>query len=414
MLLDQVLSLSPAAALALLQRRVNDRLPFRNDQTDVPPEFRPDGPLAGFDLPFALLPEGGCDSFECRPDARLRDLVRTGGWVRFPVHPLMAPHRALEVCGAMWAVPLASVGTVLVEPGGLAFLVKTDLPRRVVFTRRLRRGSLGHSRDVMGALQDAAWPGFSGVLPESISVSLQTTDATGAALETGCVYRELEAWPRAGRPRWLVPFFSLYSLGPARQEPVLLCQLVDRNHRAGEDEFDTFCRIVLVPLIDSVAYLVTEHGLLPEAHAQNTFLEMDHFGRATRIVHSDLQDWCFDRNIREGRGLQCDFARNDVAFMHPRLEGPAEALAYPARQVRYSSLFDFVLGRVLARCGVVLSRYPGCRWDRIKAAARERLTAGLGGLGREILPDRVAFRRYVTESGAGKTLHIRALAPPYR
>jgi siderophore synthetase component len=315
----------------------------------------------------------------------------------------------------MWAVPLASVRTLRVEHDGFPFLVKTDLPLRVGFTRNLRRSSIMHIRDVMRALLDIDCPSYSGVMPETISISLRTTDAAGVALDTGCVYREFAARPHVGEPRWLIPYFSLYSRGPrGRQEPSLLCQLVEHNRRDREDQFDTFYRIVLAPLIDSVAYLVVEHGLLPEAHEQNTFLEMDHLGQATRVIHSDLQDWNFDREIREARGLPCDFARNDVTVLDPCVEGPADALAYPARQIRYSSLFDFVLGRMLARCAIALSRYPNCRWHRIKAAARERLAAGLGDLGRVILPNGVAFRRSISENSKGKVLHIQPIRPPYR
>ncbi len=336
-----------------LQQQRNDRYPYRADETDVPLQFRPDGPDAslGFDLPYALLPESseGCELFEFRPEGPLRSWVHVGDRLRFPIHPLMvSQHRTPNLCSATRARALASVRTVIVEQDGYAFMVKTDMPGKVGFTRRLRHGSIAHSRDVMRALSNVRFPSCCGFLPETISISLRTTDATGVPLETGCVYRDLTAWPRTDQPRRLVPFFSLWSRGPNRDEPMLLCQLVEHNRLAGEDEFDTFCRIVLDPLIESVTYLVTEHGLLPEAHAQNTFLEMDDLGQVTRVIHADLQDFCFDRDVRNRKGLTCEFTRNEVSFLHSHLEGPAEVLAFPARQIRYSSLFHFVLGRMLA------------------------------------------------------------------
>jgi hypothetical protein len=99
MLLHEILKMPPDAAFAYLQRHVNDVLPFRADQTDIPPEFRPDGSSPGFNVPMALLDERECEVFECRPDPRLQSFVHTGSRVRFAVHPLMVErHGALTLC----------------------------------------------------------------------------------------------------------------------------------------------------------------------------------------------------------------------------------------------------------------------------------------------------------------------------
>jgi siderophore synthetase component len=103
--------------------------------------------------------------------------------------------------------------------------------------------------------------------------------------------------------------------------------------------------------------LVSERGLLPELHGQNSLAEIDSMLKLRRIVHRDFQGIYSDSRIRVAKGLP-------VFTKH--VAGTEEGTTI---QSQYSNVFDGMIGRyLLERLTKTFCRYFGVRYNKVTQA----------------------------------------------
>jgi hypothetical protein len=414
MLLEDIIQSKPEELFNYLERRVNYRFPFRKGYSDVPKRYRADGKQNYFQMPFVLLGKEEVFVAEARPDPRIKSEVTFDGKTKFFVHPNIALDykkrdlpKLLDFRGKYLVSPLASTRSVLTKSLEYNFVIKTDLPRKIGgFARKMKKEAIEHSNKISQELDCSALPEFCGFLPESIGICHKTE-----GIETGNIFRELAARPTAVGKRYLIPFFSLISLDSCNKEdPLLLCQIIENSKKTDENEFDTFNRTILTPLINSFAYLVLERGILPEPHAQNLFLELNKNGAATRIVYSDFQDYGIDLSIRNKKGLDCGYSRNLVERCYLPInceDGIVERHGF--RRIKYSCTYDFVIARIIDNCSIALSKYSSCEPEKITEQTKQLFSQNFSAVAKELFPYDECFYHIITQNGPEKTFNIRRL-----
>lgn len=324
-----------------------------------------------FRLPVFKLPRAAVEIIEADPTPVLRDRLVGGEGVAFFCHPdgvdefagvpgFAAPAEHLTVS------PTSSTRTVLTREEADPFMIKLHLNRRISrFIRRLTRDSISHSVLISQECERLArrpdCPREFAFLPESLGVCHREKGV-------GYLLRELRPRPFVEGPRFLVPFFALYSAdtkNPA--DAPLLTQILARH--GGAVPFEYFLRTVMGPFLKVWAFAFLRGGLMFEAHGQNTLLEIDEAGRPTRIVERDFQSLPVDPLVRRRLGLPQPFRKHVIG------EGD-----YP-RLLEHSLLYDHFIGDYLFKS---LAEYFAATYG----VGHEEFAVGV----------RRTFRRFVPEA----------------
>jgi hypothetical protein len=299
--------------------------------SEVEKKFHPRFGDPTFALPFAFVRKETVEIFESNPSRNVRDLVFGDDMVRFFSHPeSVSEFKNIGMFNNFYrAVPTSSTRTVLL-PDKENLMIKLHLNKKVSrFIRRLSRNSIEHSVLVSCELEIAAnssgCPNSFAFLPESL----------GVAAQNGCGFlvREFIPRPTAGKQRFLVPFFALYSKDTRNpDDDFLLSQLINRSK---SDPLKYFTKFILEPFLGGWAYIFLNYGILLEAHGQNTLLEIDQNFLPTRIVHRDFQSLPIDPVIRKEKNLKNDFRKHIIGTED-----------YPLR-IEQSLIFDHFIGDYL-------------------------------------------------------------------
>lgn len=300
--------------------------------SEVSPAYHPRHGAREFQLPFFNVPTADVDVWRADPSRTARAAVECGEKIRFFVHPdSLEEFNFGKPDGFVAAVPTSSTRTVYLG-GDEPLMLKLHLNRRVSrFIRRMSASSARHSVDIsreLGFLTTKPdCPKEFAFLPESMGVSIKSVGA-------GFVVRECRARPRVESPRFLIPFFALYSKDEKHpKDETLLSQILSRH--AGGNPFGFFSEHILTPFISSWVYGFVKGGILLESHGQNTLLEVDESFMPTRIVQRDFQSVPIDPLMRERNKLHLRFVKHVI--------GEED---YP-RFLEQSLLFDHFVGDYL-------------------------------------------------------------------
>ena len=146
----------------------------------------------------------------------------------------------------------------------------------------------------------------------------------------GYLVRERNPYPRADYESILVPIFSLYSVDVMQPgDTHLLVQLIE-YHDADPLEF--LVESVIKPIIESWSEVVQKRGILLDAHAQNTLLELDNKFIPRRVIHRDSEGREIDAGIRRAKGLPILFP---YYVMQPEDQ---------KNKAIYSNVYDYQIG----------------------------------------------------------------------
>lgn len=245
------------------------------------------------------------------------DFVRTGRSgkkeIRFLMHPDAVPFFKDQlgelVTRRIPAKPTASFRTFLVSP----HMVKVSLPekmsgaQRMVYSLQMER-AVSISKLLSRIPVEQSRSRKFGFLPEVAGVHLKNEQNP-----YGFIVREIPEEILKGK-NTLVPLFSFFAKPPEGPEggkgESLFHDWIVRNKG---DALQMTREQLLKPLVESYLFAYFEHGVLVEAHQQNTLLEIDGAGNPTgRIFYRDLDGARVNPKIREKRGLSNSFL-NEVS-----------------------------------------------------------------------------------------------------
>lgn len=288
--------------------------------SEVSPQYHPRHGAESFQLPFFEVQGDRAEVFFANPSREAKSEVFRKNLLRFFVHPdaLGAFPRFARREGSLRACPTSSTRTVLVEDGTSSFMLKLHLPKRISrFIRRFTTSSIRHSigvaKELYAMTEGEDCPKEFAFLNESVGVSLREADA-------GFVLRELKPIPEIKEPRYLMPFFALYSQDKKSvADAALLTQIIDMHGKKSPLEF--FLQHIFEPIIHCWAHALLRRGLLMESHGQNILLEVDRNFFPRRIVHRDFQSTPVDPLIRAQRGLGMPFEKHVIGTGdYPRIK----------------------------------------------------------------------------------------------
>ncbi|MBF0363456.1 MAG: hypothetical protein HQK49_20710 [Oligoflexia bacterium] len=138
-------------------------------------------------------------------------------------------------------------------------------------------------------------------LKESMAIYSATKDTP-----YGVIIREIPE-DVVTKKKSLVPFFSLLEKDQKRKEKQTDdLSIFELNYKASGLPLDDFVRErILRPIIESFAFAAIKHGMLFEAHQQNTLFEVDEKGMFTgKIYYRDLDGVRIDFEQRKKNGFE--------------------------------------------------------------------------------------------------------------
>ena len=348
MLLSNLLESFSNEKFIYLERKVNDSF-----YADVSEKYRPLNGADSFRLPFVSLNLDDLDYFEASPDHKVKEHICFGEKIRFFIHPEMIPtyqkmgiKELTNISGNFTASPTSSTRTVITLDHNPAFMVKTDLEKKLGDgIRQLKRKQVNHSYRVCQDLNSAKLPSSFAYLPESMGAVYSFN-----GFEVGMIIRELGIKPQNNQRSCMFPLFSLFCKDfNNNQDPLLLTQLLENQTSSSKRCFDIFREQILSPYINSWAHLILNRGLQLEMHAQNTLLETDENGKVSRVIYRDLQDVFVDLKIRAFKNLGNLFERNILGQPERAYKTGNKLITDPekCRQISYSLVYDYRIGRAL-------------------------------------------------------------------
>jgi len=194
---------------------------------------------------------------------------------------------------------------------------------------------------------------------------------------SGAVLRLLEIWS-PGEPvdkdLILIPAFSLFGsdkLEP-KNEPLLVLLL-----QCADNPTEKLLCMFIEPLLESYWYLSLNHGLIPEAHAQNILYAFDSIPSYPLVVWRDFQGF-----YRDESRIPKMLARTEVGTYHLI---PLEDAEY-AKQ-RRSFLYDWILGHYLLDPLISTAQLScGVNTSGVLAGIREFTRTALAGIEADYFP----------------------------
>jgi hypothetical protein len=308
MLLKQ-LRRSPHSSLAHMLRHVNDGSPSGYTSV-VPDPFDPRSRTSSYLLPFVEVP--GDDPALLTSVGILADHVKhfaiRDDRIRLCVHPLTWSVHGDKLLDRS---PTRRIGHVSVVPTGSLRSVRTKTDPSVVVklqfdgtvgrvSRVISRAATRYVRAISEDLHAAAGSMSSSpiaFLDEPITAHYRFSADDGI----GIVFRSTTPTPLGSAGRLLIPGYALWSTDRHRptQAPILQ-QIVEELGRPAKE---TIAALVLRPLLTAYLRLATESGLVPEAHGQNTYIELAPDLNDSRVVFQGLESFLYDAEVRLARGL---------------------------------------------------------------------------------------------------------------
>lgn len=371
MLLDNLLNKKPEEVFIYLERRVNGD--FSSDVNEI---YKPSHRNESFNLPFISLKKEEAQCFETKPDENLKKRIIRKNNIKFFTHPeMLEAHknngmpRLTESEGYVRVSATSSTRTVFTRGLNHNFMIKTDLERKLGDgVRKLKKEHIEHVKKIADEFETVNFPEYFAYLPESIGVVYSFNSK-----ETGMLIREFNARPWSEGKKFLIPFFSLFYRDKFnKNDPYLLCQVIERICKKKGDELNIFYEKILFPYIDVWSNLILQRGMQSEMHAQNTILEINEEGIPLRIVYRDLQDIFIDSEIRSSKNLEMNFNRNILGQCERTYRVGNKEITDPKMRkiISYSLCYDYRLGRALDYFSLALREYPSYSEDGFVAMVK--------------------------------------------
>jgi hypothetical protein len=318
---------NPLRAWLFYEQRVNSQIadlslwaPVDIDDV-VPPQYNPSRQPV-FEVRHLVVPREelivriGANASE----ATRRLLIRDDGKINYYMHPDIEEtmRSYIDRYGglqgpALRGSPMAAVRAVLTTPEpGFDFdpvILKLSLPRSILKTMRtIDEDSLALSEMANRLIAPIAdeMAGKHGVLflPEVAQVSFPNTEYAFIVRQ---VPREMLT-----ANSYFVPAFSLWSRKP-RQDGVLV---VNAIRKSGEEPAAFLRESIFRPIVRAVVRLTFGEGVIPQAHEENTLIELTSKQQPTkRIVLRDYEGFWTDPEMRilQGRSMEA-FYREPLPF----------------------------------------------------------------------------------------------------
>lgn len=338
--------------------------------------------------------------FQDKPSEDLSRFIFKKDRALFMWHPDV-PSQFKVTDGSIIVSPTSSTRTLLTRHLTHNFMAKTDLDKRHYrFIRRLKGGSVRHSIAINQDIRLATESddiSFYSYMPETIGL-VHGDVQTG----TGVIYRELTPRPLIKSPHVLIPYFALYSQDMNfPQDKPLMFDLTERNSK--KDPLGFFVNVLVGMVQDTWAYFVSNRGLLPELHGQNTCLEVDQYGKPVRLVHRDFQSLYSDRELRASLSLG-QFEKHHA--------GEEDGLT---KEQQYSLVFDhFICTYLLSRMVRTFVRlYPRYAYDDVVKQIQYRFQNIQGNL-LSVFPERTYRFAKKNMLGNEVTLEVASHKPIFR
>jgi siderophore synthetase component len=267
----------------------------------------------------------------------------------FPIHPDTVSDfkfKKEDVLQNLTVLPTSSMRTVLAKIDDRDIFIKLSINRYIARSKRkLTSKQIKHGLAVTHDIKEALSKNPSQLkdfafLPE---VAGMTISIDGE--EIGAVLRKSEPYPISEANKGCIPFFALYSidLNNPPDEP-LLVQLVKQS-KINPLKF-TLTKII-EPVIRHFNYFASERGLLLQAHAQNTLLEIDSEFRVQRIIYRDFGSITIDGEVRAKKGLS-HFENYSIG--NENKDRVDSFIEYSLRYDEFMAAHSFdLLGKVLER-----------------------------------------------------------------
>ena len=264
--------------------------------SEISKEYIPQRIGDGFELPLFKLPMNLYGDVDLIP-VILREY--------FPIHPDTITDLKLKKEDAEQKInvlPTSSTRTVLFKIENRDIFIKLSINRYIARSKRkLSSKQIKHGIAVTHEIKTAISEKPSQLhdfafLPEIAGMTTVVNKE-----EIGVVIRETEPYPKNETNKGYIPFFALYSTDVQgfSDEP-LLVQLIKQNTA---DPLDFTLKNIIEPVIRHFNYFASERGLLLQAHAQNTLLEIDSNFKINRIIYRDFGSVTIDGGIRKQHGL---------------------------------------------------------------------------------------------------------------
>ncbi len=307
--------------------------------SELPKEFQPKTHFPPFGLPVVSIPKPAVLVVLADPHPDLlQKYVGCGDHVAFCVHPAHLgnsedPHMQtilkMQRLSPLTVVPTASSRTVTVLTDSIMpHAVKTHCPLRISYYHRtLDENTIRHSVTLSKELAKTV-----AFLPETIGVALPEKDGKSG---WGFIIREMIPRPAAPNPRKLIPCFALYGTDLDHpEEPPLLVKMIQKS---GQNPKKYILNHIMYPIITDFITVFKTHGVLLEAHGQNSLLEVDEDFLPTRIVHRDF-DESVDARVRRSLDLSLEGLNPEQIIDQPSEEEPEGSV--------HSYVYDASIGRV--------------------------------------------------------------------
>ena len=278
--------------------------------TEAHQRFRPNSPVATFQIPAFQVPLEELNVYRADPDPILLTEYVSEGEASLCVHPqLMESHgkdpylkKVLSLGGGQREItvsPSSSTRTLYVHEAHPPHALKLHFPFRISrYGRRMRDEVVEQAVGVSWELQEGIGSMDSrfAFLREVLGVSYRNLEPASARGENwGYLVREMTPFPSVSEERTLIPGFALYGgdfFDP--DQPPLLRQLLK-----GRDQKSYILEQIMFPIIRHWVDGFRKFGLLLEPHGQNVLLEVGDNGDVLRIVHRDLNVGIDNRRRRE-------------------------------------------------------------------------------------------------------------------
>ena len=308
--------------------------------SEVSKSYNPQTRNDGFELPLLNFPinlHGDVNS--------IPNILKS----HFPMHPDTVEDLKIkmeEIVQYIKVIPTSSMRTVLVDAKEKKVFLKLSINRYIARSKRKLSSKqiihgLAVTKDIEKALSEKSMQlkDFA-FLPEVAGI---VTTIHGE--EIGAVVRSVEPYPKNNTDRGYIQFFALYSsdINNPSDEP-LLVQLIRHN---SVDPLDFTLTKIIEPVIRHFNYFASEKGLLLQAHAQNTLLEINPDFSIGRIIYRDFGSVTIDGEVRTKKRLS-DFKNYMINGKdNDRVESSIE---YSLRYDEFMTAHSFeLIGKILEK-----------------------------------------------------------------
>ncbi|MES3005983.1 MAG: IucA/IucC family protein [Patescibacteria group bacterium] len=310
------------------------------DYSEVSKEYVPQKIGNGFELPLFKFPINLYGDIDSIPSI-LKEY--------FPIHPDTITDLKLKKEDAIQNInvlPTSSMRTVLAKIENRDIFIKLSINRYIARSKRkLTSKQIKHGlavtldiKDTLSEkpsqLQDFAF------LPEVAGMTIAINEE-----EIGTVIRETKPYPKSKANKGYIPFFALYStdIHNSSDEP-LLAQLLKQNNA---DPLDFTLEKIIEPVIRHFNYFASERGLLLQAHAQNTLLEIDSDFKIGRIIYRDFGGTTIDGEVRANKGLS---RFENYSIDNQNTDRVDSVIEYSLRYDEFMAAHSFeLLGKILEK-----------------------------------------------------------------